>query len=194
MEFLGAITAGGKVSGSIQKGVINTSLFMKKEGLLQLAMTCSLMASSTFLQFANYMAWPVSTTHSIVGGVIGTGIAAFGGSGILWDFSNCGGVQYDSAGNVVACTTVKKIDATGNSKNTNALDQIPSNGVSSRPFPRLGFYQPPRAVRTLTTCCPAWRAPLSVRAHRRVVARLAHRRGHLFGGALHDHAPLRARQ
>ncbi len=43
-EFLGAITAGGKVSGTIQKGVINASLFSKKEGLLQLAMTCALMA------------------------------------------------------------------------------------------------------------------------------------------------------
>lgn len=102
-------------------------------GLLQLAMTCALMASSSFLQFANYMAWPVSTTHSIVGGVMGTGIAAFGSAGILWDFSNCAGVQYDSSGNTIACTTPKKIDGTGNNQNSNALDQIPSNGVRRPP-------------------------------------------------------------
>jgi len=123
MEFLGAVTAGGKVSGSIQKGVLAASLFSKKEGLLQLAMVCALIASSSFLQFANYMAWPVSTTHSIVGGVMGTGIAAFGSSGILWDFSNCAGAG--------ACTAAaKKIDASGNNKNTAALDQIPSNGFA----------------------------------------------------------------
>jgi len=127
MEFLGAITAGSKVAGSIQKGVINTSLFVKKEGLLQLAMTCALMASSSFLQFANYMAWPVSTTHSIVGGVMGTGIAAFGGSGILWDFSCQSGVTVGSV--VVAAKACGKIAADGKG-DASALDQIPSNGFA----------------------------------------------------------------
>jgi phosphate/sulfate permease len=68
MEFLGAITAGAKVASTIQKGVIKTSLFNKKEGLLMVGMVCALVASATWLQIANSNGWPVSTTHSIVGG------------------------------------------------------------------------------------------------------------------------------
>jgi len=86
VEFLGAITAGAQVSGTIQKGILQASLFTKKEGLLQLGMLCALIASSTWLQLANFMAWPVSTTHSIVGAVMGIGVAAFGGQGVEWGF------------------------------------------------------------------------------------------------------------
>ena len=44
----------------------------------------ALMASSSWLQIANYLSLPVSTTHSIVGGVIGVGVAAFGIDAINW--------------------------------------------------------------------------------------------------------------
>jgi sodium-dependent phosphate transporter len=47
-------------------------------------MLCALMASSTWLQIANRFALPVSTTHSIVGGVLGIGVAAFGVDAVTW--------------------------------------------------------------------------------------------------------------
>jgi phosphate/sulfate permease len=50
MEFVGAITAGSKVASTIQKGVINTKLFVGKEGLLQVGMVCALISSASWLQ------------------------------------------------------------------------------------------------------------------------------------------------
>jgi PiT family inorganic phosphate transporter len=64
-EFLGAITAGGKVSSTVQKGIMKASLFKNKEGLMQLGFTVALMASASWLQIANYLSLPVSTTHSV---------------------------------------------------------------------------------------------------------------------------------
>jgi len=95
MEFLGAITAGGQVSSTIQRGILAASRFTGQEGLLQLGMLCALIASSTWLQLANYMAWPVSTTHSIVGAVMGIGVATFGGSGV--EFGFCGDMTPSSS-------------------------------------------------------------------------------------------------
>jgi phosphate/sulfate permease len=87
-EFLGAITAGGRVSKTIQKGILTASKFKGKEGLMQVGFVCALIGSSSWLQFANYFALPVSTTHSIIGAVIGIGVAAFGADAIQWGFAN----------------------------------------------------------------------------------------------------------
>ena len=119
MEFLGAVTAGGQVSSTIQKGVLSASLFKGKEGLLMLGMTCALMASSTWLQLANYMSWPVSTTHSIVGAVMGIGVAAFGGQGVEFGFC-LAGINTSAA---CAKGALKKIT-------NQPLDQIPSDGFA----------------------------------------------------------------
>ena len=59
---------------------------------------------------------------------MGVGIAAFGGGGIQWGFSFCSGTFTTVGGPEQVCTTVNKIDAGGNNKNANALDQIPGNG------------------------------------------------------------------
>ena len=56
-------------------------------------MVCALIGSSSWLQIANMLQFPVSTTHSIIGGVIGTGVSAFGISGINWwgyETTKCG--------------------------------------------------------------------------------------------------------
>jgi len=55
------------------------------------------MASASWLHFANYMAWPVSTTHSIVGAVMGVGVATFGGYGV--EFGFCGDLTPSSGDN-----------------------------------------------------------------------------------------------
>ena len=62
MEFLGAVTAGAGVAGTIQKGVLDANQFSGRESLLQLCMVCALIASASWLQFANRFALPVSTT------------------------------------------------------------------------------------------------------------------------------------
>ncbi len=70
-EFAGAVLVGNNVAESIRGRIINVSLFGKITGgatALQLGMVCALMGSSTWLMFATKMGWPVSTTHSIIGG------------------------------------------------------------------------------------------------------------------------------
>lgn len=117
VEFLGAVTAGGQVSSTIQKGVLSAALFKGKEGLLMLGMVSALMASSTWLQVANYMSWPVSTTHSIVAAVMGVGIAAFGGEGVEFGFCVKG------LSTTKNCSTKSFTPISGE-----PLDQIPGNG------------------------------------------------------------------
>jgi solute carrier family 20 (sodium-dependent phosphate transporter) len=89
-EFAGAVLVGNNVAESIRGRIINVSLFGKITGgatALQLGMVCALMGSSTWLMFATKMGWPVSTTHSIIGAVLGMGIAAFGPGVVNWEYN-----------------------------------------------------------------------------------------------------------
>lgn len=83
-ESAGAIIAGGDVIGTIKKGIIDPALINDTDTFIWL-MTAALLAAALWLNFATAIGAPVSTTHSIVGGVLGAGIAA-GGWGIAdWD-------------------------------------------------------------------------------------------------------------
>ena len=81
-EFLGAILAGGNVVGTIKKGIISIDAFSGHPMLFVEAMSAALLAAALWLNLATWLKAPVSTTHSIVGGVMGAGIAA-GGFGIV---------------------------------------------------------------------------------------------------------------
>jgi PiT family inorganic phosphate transporter len=81
-ESAGALIAGGDVTGTIKKGIIDPSAFEKPEFFVW-AMTSALLAAALWLNIATYLKAPVSTTHSIVGGVMGGGIAATGSFGIV---------------------------------------------------------------------------------------------------------------
>ena len=70
-EFLGAYLAGGEVTSTIRKGIIDVDLFAQTPELLVFGMTASLLAAGIWLIVASYLGWPVSTTHSIVGAIIG---------------------------------------------------------------------------------------------------------------------------
>lgn len=70
-EFAGAYLAGGEVTDTIRKGVIETSLFASQPDILVFGMMSALLAAGTWLLLASYMGWPVSTTHSIIGAIIG---------------------------------------------------------------------------------------------------------------------------
>lgn len=79
-EAGGALIAGGDVVGTIKKGIINPESISDPNTFIWLMMA-ALLAGALWLNLATYLGAPVSTTHSIVGGVLGAGIAA-GGFGI----------------------------------------------------------------------------------------------------------------
>jgi PiT family inorganic phosphate transporter len=81
-EAGGALIAGGDVVGTIKKGIIDPALIADTDTFIWLMMA-ALLAGSLWLNLATYIGAPVSTTHSIVGGVLGAGIAAGG-----WEIAN----------------------------------------------------------------------------------------------------------
>ena len=83
-EAAGAIIAGGEVVKTIKKGIIDISAFGGNADPFIWAMMAALLAAALWLNFATMMRAPVSTTHSIVGGVMGAGIAAAGFSIVSW--------------------------------------------------------------------------------------------------------------
>ena len=82
-EAAGALIAGGDVVKTIQKGIIDPSFFTDPQ-IFVWAMTAALLAAALWLNFATSIGAPVSTTHSIVGGVMGAGIAAAGFAIVSW--------------------------------------------------------------------------------------------------------------
>jgi PiT family inorganic phosphate transporter len=77
-EAGGALIAGGDVVSTIKKGIIDPSYFKDDIQVFIWAMTAALLAAAIWLNIATWLGAPVSTTHSIVGGVMGAGIAAAG--------------------------------------------------------------------------------------------------------------------
>jgi len=83
-EGSGAFIAGGDVVKTIKKGIIDIDAFGGNVDPFIWAMMAALLAAALWLNFATMMKAPVSTTHSIVGGVMGAGIAAAGFSIVAW--------------------------------------------------------------------------------------------------------------
>ena len=80
-EFAGAVLAGGEVTATVRKGILDAGAFANNPELLVYGMLASLLAAATWLLIASSLGWPVSTTHSIVGfGAVGVGIEA-----VSWD-------------------------------------------------------------------------------------------------------------
>jgi inorganic phosphate transporter, PiT family len=83
-EASGALIAGGEVVNTIKKGIIDISAFGTHTESFIWAMMSALLSAAIWLNLATYFKAPVSTTHSIVGGVMGAGIAAAGFSIVSW--------------------------------------------------------------------------------------------------------------
>ena len=83
-EASGAIIAGGDVVSTIKKGIIDIEAFGENTDHFTWAMMSALLAAALWLNLATWARAPVSTTHSIVGGVMGAGIAAAGFSIVDW--------------------------------------------------------------------------------------------------------------
>ena len=83
-EFLGAFLAGGGVTQTIRKGVIDPALFEGNLEIFIYGMISALFAAGTWLLISSLRGWPVSTTHTIVGAIVGFGIYALGYEAINW--------------------------------------------------------------------------------------------------------------
>jgi len=83
-EFAGAVLAGGEVTSTIRKGIIDASSVESNPELLVFGMLASLLAAGCWLLLASRKGWPVSTTHSIVGAVVGFAAVGIGMEAIKW--------------------------------------------------------------------------------------------------------------
>lgn len=85
LEFSGAFFFGSHVSETVQQGIVNPLVFQAIPMQFVLGMLSSLIASGIWLQVASYYGWPVSTTHTIVGAIIGFGVVIGGVDAIYWE-------------------------------------------------------------------------------------------------------------
>jgi len=83
-EFAGAYLAGGEVTSTIRKGIIDASYFVDSPELLVFGMISALFAAATWLLIASILGWPVSTTHSIVGAIIGFAAIGVSTDTVVW--------------------------------------------------------------------------------------------------------------
>jgi PiT family inorganic phosphate transporter len=83
-EAMGAMLAGGQVTDTIRSQIIDIQYFQNTPRLFIFGMLAALLASGTWLLIASWRGWPVSTTHSIVGAVIGFGLVASGADSVHW--------------------------------------------------------------------------------------------------------------
>ena len=83
-EFAGAVLAGGEVTATIRKGILDATLFTENPHLLVYGMLASLLAAGAWLMIASSFGWPVSTTHSIVGAIVGFGAVGVGIDAVAW--------------------------------------------------------------------------------------------------------------
>jgi PiT family inorganic phosphate transporter len=83
-EFAGAFIAGGNVTKTIRKGIIDPSSIVNSPEILVYGMLAALLAAAIWLMIATSRGWPVSTTHSIVGAIIGFAVAGIGVDAVAW--------------------------------------------------------------------------------------------------------------
>lgn len=85
LEFSGAFFFGSHVSSTVQQGIVDPDVFTQSPQMLVYGMLASLIAAGAWLQIASYFGWPVSTTHSIIGAVVGFGAIVGGVEAVYWD-------------------------------------------------------------------------------------------------------------
>ena len=88
-ETAGAMLAGGEVVNTIASGIVSPEVVQNADTFI-LLMMAALLAAALWLNLATYIGAPVSTTHAVVGGVVGAGIMAAGADSIHW--SSMGGI------------------------------------------------------------------------------------------------------
>lgn len=84
-EFAGAYLAGGEVTETIRSGIVDVAVMTNHPDLFVYGMLASLLAAGTWLLIASMMGWPVSTTHSIVGAIIGFAAVGVSVDAVQWN-------------------------------------------------------------------------------------------------------------
>jgi PiT family inorganic phosphate transporter len=83
-EFMGAFIAGGNVTSTIRKGIVDPNSISGQPEILVYGMLAALLASAVWLMIASSRGWPVSTSHSIVGALVGFAVAGLGVDAVHW--------------------------------------------------------------------------------------------------------------
>ena len=83
-NFIGAVLVGTHVANTIRKGLVDPMQFSDRPYLFLFGMLAAVLGSSLWVNIATYFKLPVSTTHSIIGGVLGFGLISVGFAGIQW--------------------------------------------------------------------------------------------------------------
>jgi PiT family inorganic phosphate transporter len=83
-EFAGAFLAGGQVTATIRKGIIDPSAIVGNPEYLVFGMLAALLAAAIWLMIASARGWPVSTTHTIVGAIVGFAVVGIGMDAVKW--------------------------------------------------------------------------------------------------------------
>jgi len=83
-EFAGAFIAGGNVTATIRKGIIDPATVVNQPEILVFGMLAALLAAAIWLMIASSRGWPVSTTHTIVGAIIGFAVVGIGVDAVQW--------------------------------------------------------------------------------------------------------------
>lgn len=83
-EFSGAFLAGGQVTSTIRNGIIDVTSVENNPELLIFGMLAALLAAAVWLLIASHKGWPVSTTHSIVGAIVGFAVVGIGMDAVHW--------------------------------------------------------------------------------------------------------------
>jgi PiT family inorganic phosphate transporter len=83
-NFCGAVLVGSHVTDTVRKGIIDTQAFVHNPQTLAYGMVCAMLAAAICLNLASYLGMPVSTTHSIVGAIVGFGILSAGFGHVHW--------------------------------------------------------------------------------------------------------------
>ena len=84
-EFSGAVLMGSHVTDTVRKSIVDIEIFNDNPGALMYGMLCADLSSAIWLTLATYLKYPVSTTHSIIGAIVGFSMA-YGGSGAVdWE-------------------------------------------------------------------------------------------------------------
>ena len=86
-EFAGALLLGSSVTNTLAGSISNVAFFKQNPYVLMYGMLCALAGSTTWLYTASYLGLPVSTTHSIVGGIMGFSLVFKGADGVVWSKS-----------------------------------------------------------------------------------------------------------
>ena len=84
-EFSGAVLMGSHVTKTVRKSIVDIDIFNENPGALMYGMLCADLSSAIWLTLATYLKYPVSTTHSIIGAIVGFSLAYGGGTSVDWN-------------------------------------------------------------------------------------------------------------